>query len=659
MRTGSAPRVVPASLPWLHAAGARVRCLRGGPLAPALLPALLLLVLLGLARAGLFLVYHGRLIGLDDPGTLFLIGLRIDGALAAYLSFVPVLLLSLGKRVVTRLRWLLIAYWTLVLALALFLELATIPFINEFDARPNRLLFEYLAHPREVFRTLWSDQGLALLLVLLVTGAAAAAVARWLRALVLGYRPWSAWRRTAALVPTLLVLFLAARGTLDHRPLNISTAAFSDNQLANQLALDSSYSLLYSLYTLHYESDPSQAYGSMPVDEMLSLVGRAAGIAPQDSGPGVSPLRHHQRGRYPRERPPNLVIVLEESLGAEFVGCLGGLPLTPHLDRLSSEGMLLRNLYATGVRTVRGIEAVVAGFPPTPSRSVVKLERSQHGFFTLGMLLQDRGYETEFIYGGQSHFDNMRGFLRNNGFARIYDEPTFPETAFHGTWGVSDEDLFLEADRIFRAHAGRPFFSLILTTSNHTPFDFPAGRIALYEQPAATRLNAMKYADHALGRFFDLASRSDYYADTIFLIVADHNTRTYGNDLVPIAKFKIPGLILGPGVPRTPYDRVASQLDLGPTLLDLMGLEVDHPMIGRSLVGPADEQPDRAIMQFGNSNAYMSGDRVVVLQPAMAPLQFRYDGLRLEPATLDPQLARLARAHALLPGWLYRNRCYR
>ena len=229
------------------------------------------------------------------------------------------------------------------------------------------------------------------------------------------------------------------------------------------------------------------------------------------------------------EKPYNVVIILEERLGAEFVGKLGGLPLTPNLDKLSKEGLWFDNLYATGTRSVRGIEAVTTGFLPTPARSVVKLGKSQRGFFSLASFLSERGYHNQFIYGGESTFDNMKGFFLGNGFQQIVDQKDIKEPAFTGSWGASDGDLFDKAHKLFSHQTDKPFFSLIFSSSNHSPFEFPDNAVELYEQPKNTVNNAVKYADHALGRFFEKARQSNYWNNTIFLVVADHNSRVYGN----------------------------------------------------------------------------------------------------------------------------------
>lgn len=350
-----------------------------------------------------------------------------------------------------------------------------------------------------------------------------------------------------------------------------------------------------------------------------------------------------------------------EGLGAEYVGALGGLPLTPNLDRLGMEGLFFTNLYSTGTRTVRGIEAVVTGFLPTPGNSVVNLGLSRSGFFTSGALFKKYGYATEFIYGGMSNFDEMRSFFVGNGFTHVYDEPTFKHPAFRGTWGVSDEDLMRKADEVFRSHGDKPFFAVVLSTSNHAPFEYPDGRIQPYEQPKQTVHNAMKYADYSIGYFFDLARRSEYYHNTLFLVVADHNTRVYGDAFIPVHKFHIPGLIIGPGVPAQAFDKVTSQVDLLPTLLHFAGLPAVHPMVGRNVMTLKAEDPGRCIMQYGNNYGYMKGDSLVVLKPYLPPQAFLYHRAshQLTPLPLDTAEAKEALAHALLPWHLYRTKSYR
>lgn len=629
-----------------------------GPLTVILSAFLLGMVWLSACRLLFYAVQHERLAELPQSWELLLVGMRMDSVTLCYLLLMPALGLLLLP--VSRLRTVLIGtLLTAITALVVYMEIATLPFMQEYDSRPNRIFFEYLVYPREVFSTLFKNYLLALLLgtlaVLLLT-----TLARRLYWMQLGQATrWRYWHQLLALPFVFLLLALGARGTLEHRPVNISTAAFSGNRLANELALNSTYSLLYAIYNIKHETDTASLYGEMDWAEVLDRVQRYTGRPDSAFDDGQIPTMHLQD--LPREdrTPPNLVIFVQESLGARFVGSLGGLPLTPNLDRLSREGLYFTQLYATGTRTVRGLEAIATGFLPTAAPSVLKLSLAQKDFFTIAGLLKRHGYTSDFIYGGVSNFDNMGGFFLANGFDRVVDQDEFSNPVFLGTWGVSDEDLVVKANEVFKSHGDRPFFALMLSTSNHAPFEFPPGRIELHEQPANTRHNAMKYADYAIGRLFELARQEAYFRNTIFLVVADHDTRVDGADLVPIDRFHVPGLIIGPGVPKRRYDGLASQIDLLPTLLHLMGIESRHPMVGRDLFQVPASAPGRTVMQYGLINAFRVGNRVAIHQPKGEPRTFEYREGHLYPVAEDIELERDALAHLLWAAESYNRRLYR
>lgn len=620
---------------------------------------LLALTIQGLARLLLTLSFHQRVD--SEPGTwrLFPLGLRMDVVTACYLLALPALFLLLGPRaLVARTRRVAGAYFACAVTLMVVMEAVTLDFIEQYDIRPNRLFIEYLGSS-EVIGTIWTRYRLNLLLALAVSAGAAFGAARLGCWLARGVGLWSSPRRAMALLLAAPLIFLGIRGTFQHRPINAAMVAFSGNNLLNQLALNSTYTVAKAWVDQRHERPPSALYGRMPEHELLARVEKYTGIEPQAVVASDIPFLHRQEPRQVLARPRNFVIVLEESLGAEFVGSLGGLPLTPNLDALAREGLYFTRLFCTGTRTVRGIEAVVSGFLPTPGSSVVKLSRSQSDFFTVAGLLRQHGYATDFVYGGEGHFDNMAAFFLANGFERAWNQSDFEDPAFRGTWGVSDEDLMRKAHEIFLGHGDRPFFTLVLSTSNHSPFEFPDGRIELHDPEKATRNNTVKYADYAIGELFRLAKGAPYWKDTLWLVVADHDERTYGDQLVPVDKFHIPGLLLGPGVTPGTFERVASQVDLVPTALDLLGLELVHPMIGRNLFALPDDDPGRAIMQFNDIHGFLVGDRLAVLPGGGKPRCFRVRDWRLEPMTDDLELLRDGLAHALLPGLLYEQGRYR
>jgi phosphoglycerol transferase MdoB-like AlkP superfamily enzyme len=627
-----------------------------GPFTPLLLAYACGAAFLSAMRVAHAMAFRDEIAGTANLWQMFPIGLRMDTVLLCYLLLAPGFVVALLPARPWRDR-LVAAYFAAWAFLLVYLELATPPFIAEYGKRPDRVFLEYLVYPREVLPTLWANHKLGLVGVPLIGALAAWLAWRTSRAAMSAAPAWR-WSRRALMLPLVLaVLFAGCRSSLEPRPANISTASFSSNRLVNELTMNSTYTVGYALESLRNEADAAAMYGQMPWPEVQARVQRYLHLPGGAFPDATSPVQHREASTT-STGTPNLVIILEESLGAQFVGHLGGLPLTPNLDRLRDEGMYFTDLYATGTRTARGIEATVAGFPPSPSLSVLKLPGARHGFFTLASELRKQGYSTEFIYGGAANFDDMRAFFLGNGFDRVIEQRDFIEPSFVATWGVSDEDLVERANEEFRRPRDRPFFALLLSSSNHEPFEIPDGRIEPYNAPLHTRENAIKYADHAIGRFFELARRESYFADTVFVVVADHDARVKGRPLVPVERFRVPALIIGPGVPVGPYDRVASQIDLAPTLLGFLGIADSVPTPGRDLMRLPKDDPGRALMQYGLNHGFRVGNRLVVHQPQRPAQSFRIEGSTLVPVADDPELTRDALAHVLWPGEVYRRRLY-
>jgi phosphoglycerol transferase MdoB-like AlkP superfamily enzyme len=619
---------------------------------------------LGMARIALIVWQYERVAAAAMLPSVLVQGLRFDGVLLGIVLLPVAVALPLLATSATLLRvWrpLLTTYLVACFGAILFMELATPSFIAQFDSRPNRVFVEYLIYPKEVGSTLLAAYFYPMLTALLFLTAAVFWFRRRLQRAFVGIEPLP-WLTALVATPLLFVACVAAgRSTLDHRAVNPSTAAISRDPLVNDLALNSAYTVLYAIAEERGELENGFRYGSMPDDEALALVKAGMQVAAADFVPGPVPTLHRQTATATPARPKNLVIIVEESLGAEYVGALGGRPLTPRLDALTKDGIWLTNLYATGTRSVRGLEAVTTGFTPTPAESVIKLGRSQRDFFSIAQLLRERGYDTSFIYGGEAQFDNMRRFFMNNGFDFVIDEDDYVSPVFHGSWGVADEDLFTRADEEFAKPRDKPFFSLVFTTSNHSPYEYPGGRIEPYDTEPNTVNNAVRYADYALGEFFARARTRSYWQDTVFLVVADHNSRVFGAQLVPVEHFHIPGLIVGGGIAPAVYAPVASQIDLPPTLLSLIGITAEHPMIGHDLTRPEFAAwPGRAILQYNATQAYMAGNRVVILRKDLPPETFDYDGVSmLTPAEGEATLTAAAIAHANWTSFTYERAAYR
>ncbi|EKE74932.1 LTA synthase family protein [Gallaecimonas xiamenensis] len=608
------------------------------------------LCLLTLSRLGLAIWQWPRVEEAGGLWPLLLGGWRIDLSLLAMLMLVPALLSPwLGhKALATKITaW----YYRLLFWCLALMEVATPQFILEYDSRPNRLFFEYLNHPHEVAAMLWQGYKGVLLVATLVLVLMAWLAGRLLPAKADPKAP-RLGTRLAGTLGLLLVCFLAARGTLAHRPLNPSLVAFSDDRLVNTLAVNSFYNTAFAIYQLKNESFAGGAYGHMSQQEVVHRVRTLAGLTATPLDPAIPSLHHQGASRHPGSKP-NLVIIVEESLGAQYVGSLGGEDLTPNIDRLAEESWFFQQAYATGTRSVRGLEAITTGFLPTPARAVLKLPRAQSGFFTLASLLKQYGYHSRFVYGGESHFDNMKNFFLGNGFDEIHDLAKFSKPGFVGSWGASDEDMFKELNGLL-AKDQQPTLTVAFSVSNHSPYEYPAGRIEPQGDPAS-RANGARYADWALGQFFAKAKTEDYWDNTVFMVIADHDSRVYGAKAVPVEHFHIPALILGKDISPRKDPRLVSQIDMAPTLLSLLGVSSYHPMLGQDLTR---QSPDRALMQYGDTFGYLKGDLLTVLRFNKEPEQFHYQAGQLSPQPLEQSLAKDALAYALWPSIAYRQGYY-
>ena len=286
----------------------------------------------------------------------------------------------------------------------------------------------------------------------------------------------------------------------------------------------------------------------------------------------------------------NVVLISIESLSAEFLEHYGNTQkITPFIDSLANKSLLFTNLYATGNRTVRGLEALTLCIPPTAGESIVKRENNKKKFST-GSVFKAKGYDVKFLYGGYSYFDNMEDFYKGNGYD-IVDRNNFKpeEITFANVWGVSDEDMAKKAIEVMNAEAksGKPFFNQWMTVSNHRPFTYPDGRIDI-PGTAKSREGGVKYTDYSLRKFFEMAKKQDWYKNTVFVIVADHCASSAGKTELPMDKYRIPGMIFSEGFiqPRE-FNQLMSQIDIMPTLFGLLNFNYESKFLGQDVFSPS------------------------------------------------------------------------
>ncbi|MDD1015643.1 LTA synthase family protein, partial [Pseudomonas sp. TNT2022 ID1025] len=316
-------------------------------------------------------------------------------------------------------------------------------------------------------------------------------------------------------------------------------------------------------------------------------------------------------------RTPNIVLVTIESLSAKYLGSNGDTRnLTPNLDALRKQSLYFNNFYATGTRTDRGLEAITLSMPPTPGRSIVKRIGRESGFASLGQQLSEVGYDSVFVYGGRGYFDNMNAFFSGNGY-RVVDQSSVAESdiRFKNAWGMSDEDLYTQAIKLADTdHDNQvPFFLQLMTTSNHRPYTFPEGRIDIASGNG--RDGAVKYTDYAIGRFLEQARQKPWFDNTLFIFVADHTAGSAGKEDLPVSNYQIPLFIYAPKMiaPREEA-KLASQIDLAPTLLGLLNMSYTSTFFGRDLT-LEDRLPPRVLIGNYQHLGLFDGQDLAILSP--------------------------------------------
>ena len=528
-------------------------------------------------------------------------------------------------------------------------------FWNEFDSRYNFIAVDYLIYTNEVIGNIQESYPL----FPIITGVL-------LLSAVLFYfasRPIAASVRTPLpfLKRLLFASIVIAAGLLLAQFIPSQWKYYSRNNYASELAGNGIYDFVQAFKK--NELDFYTYYKTIPDTTAFKLV-REQMSAPGDQylSTDLTDLRRHITDSLP-ERKMNVVLISVESLSASFMGLFGDSShITPQLDSLANHGLLFTNLYASGTRTVRGLEALSLSIPPLPGESVVKRPDNE-GLYSLGALFKSKGYTTQYIYGGFGYFDNMNYFFEHNGYD-VLDRKALKPSEIHyaNIWGVADEDLFTLAIRTMDSNQlkRQPFVTHIMTVSNHRPYTYPEGRIDIAPS-AHSRQGAVKYTDYAIGSFLKQASRKPWFSNTLFVIVADHCASSAGRQELPLPGYHIPLIIYAPGIiqPRR-VDALMGQIDIAPTILGLLHLNYTSLFYGNDVL-KAPPQKQRAFVSTYQGLGYLKSDTLIVQSPVK-----KISAYKIDPVTKDqqeivppPSLVNEAIAYYQTAAWLIRNRKYR
>lgn len=534
---------------------------------------------------------------------VFGIGLFYDiGSLSYFLAFYVIYLLLIptkfhGSRldkIITKFSY------GLFLFVAIFSFLAEIPFWQEYQRRYNFIAVDYLLYTYEVVENIHQTFPLPLLIgIIILILVLAIRFAKKRNAYKSTFENSDSFK--TKLISSILVLgiFSFYHFTIKNTQSEIFNTV-SENELAK--------SGLYSFFAAYKSNELNYKEFYPTIEEKKNYTLLRNNIKAENdslSTNNKSIIRFTKNKGI--EQKPNVIFIGLESLNARFMQRFGNKEnWTPTLDSLSKKSISFTNLYATGTRTIRGMEAISLAIPPTPGRSIVKRENNNN-LFTIGEIFKQKGYSRTFIYGGDGHFDNMTSFFSHNGFdivdrkkphrlsedlptkrTRIEDE----EVTFENAWAACDGDLFAKllkvADEQYKTK--QPFFDFIMTSSNHPPYTFPKGVIKSDEN---TRENAIKYLDKTIQQFFEKAKTKPWYKNTVFIIMSDHCAYSAGRTEINIQNHHIPAYIFNLKN-QTPKEvgKLSSQIDIFPTLFGYLNWSYKSNLFGKDIsrMNPKDER---------------------------------------------------------------------
>ncbi len=545
----------------------------------------------------------------------FAIGLFFDAIQATFFSMPFVIYLLVIPQHIYEKNWHRVVLYSLFfiqIFLLLFNAVAEWFFWDEFNSRFNFIAVDYLVYTTEVIGNIrqsypieWIMFALLIITYLftyLIKSRIDQSTERPMR-----FKKRLVWGGLILLLP--MLSFVLVTNNYHN---------FSTNSIANELAGNGLYELFaaYRNNELNYD----QFYPHLSEkDAHFNLERILLPNVPHSETLNIERIVTHAGA----EKKLNVVLISIESFSAEYLSLFGNTQgLTPFLDSLAQHSLAFTNLYATGTRTVRGLEALSLAIPPTPGQSIVRRPHNEN-LFSLATVFNKKGYESKFIYGGYSYFDNMGYFFGHNNY-QVIDRSSLAEEEidYENIWGVADENLFTLALREIdeTTHQNQLSFSHIMTTINHRPFTYPDGRINI---PSHTnRQGAVKYTDYAIGKFIKEASKKSWYTNTIFIITADHCASSAGKTDLPIKKYQIPMFIFSPAhVTPAVQDRLMSQIDIAPTLLGILNFSYKTKFFGYDIetVPPGKE---RAFISTYQLLGYIKKDSLVILAPKKEPMVY-------------------------------------
>lgn len=503
-------------------------------------------------------------------------GLRLDLAVAAYLTALPLLLLlykfsskpeSKDKKIWLWLWHGVLAVESFLYVLAIIANLCLYPYWGfPLDTTP---LFYLTSSPTDAMAsiTVWQIL-LALFFLVILTVALNYAFNKILKPKALfeidakhtGWKPYVA--EVGALVLLGVSLIIPIRGGFSTATNNTGSVYFSTQMPLNHAAVNPVFSFIES-------ASKSNKFGEMfrymDDDEAARNFQSLCYTKLRNNGEADSAQVAL------KTKDVNVIMVVLEGF-SDLVMNKGGRVnnVVPNLEKYTQEGLYFNNFYATSFRTDRGLVSILSAFPSQPEHSLMKYSHKTVHLYSIANSLRQHGYATSYYYGGDANFTNMRSYVMQTGFERLVSDTDFPGSQRTGKWGVQDEHLFSRALQDIGTDS-KLSFRVIQTSSSHEPFEVPYQ--SSFKEP---ELNAFAYVDHCLGEFIESIKALPSWQNTLVVLVPDH-LGAYPNpiDNYQLCRYQVPMLMLGGVISKAQQiETIGSQVDLAATLLGLLG--IDH-----------------------------------------------------------------------------------
>ena len=523
-------------------------------------------------------------------------GASLDAATAGYLTAFPFLLvlISIWFRKFP-LKKILYGYYILAAALISIIFVVDMALYTFWGFKLDASVFLYIDSPKEALASV--SVGFILLRVLAIL--LLIALNSWVLLKITPSVLTATRKRIAGTAGMLLlggVLFIIIRGGVTESTSNIGQVYFSNEPFLNHSAVNPDFSLLSSMGK---SQDFASEFNFFDEEKRAALFD---GLYPTTDGDSIIQVLNTKR--------PNILIILMEGFGGAFVEPLGGLPdVTPHFNRLSKEGVFFTNCYANSFRTDRGTVCTFSGYLGLPTASVMKIPAKSRTLPAIAEGLSKAGYKTDFLYGGDINFTNMKSYLLSTGYQRLTANTDFSlAEQTSNAWGVNDDITFeyLYNQLRNRKEEG-PWHTAFLTLSSHEPFEVP------YHRLEDKIPNAFAYTDECLGKFIDRLKQTPAWKDLLVICLPDHGFYypREGSNAMP-RFYHIPLLWLG-GAVKQPMqvDKIMNQTDLAATLLGQLGLEHTAFTFSRNVLG-SDYKYPFAFYSFNNGFSFRDSTGVTV-----------------------------------------------